>query len=182
VKELILKALSHTEARINKGFPIDREADFQTLMCGELYKLLPEQIIRQEFTLSRSYQSYSNANAKKKLPSRVDFYLEDGNRNAVIELKYFASAGSEYKQDQLGDIAKVERIVEAGEADEGFCIQLVKVGVEKLLFSGEVNPGTYEQTVGKINYKYEIKGQYEINHVHLKNGLYCVTFHHIQKQ
>lgn len=79
----------------------------------------------------------------------------------------------------LADLAKVERIVESDEADEGFCIQLVKEGVIKRLPKGLIEAKSYKKEVGRWDYNFEIKGQYEITPKLQANGRYLIV-HHVQ--
>ncbi|WP_406734382.1 hypothetical protein RJD39_21415 [Vibrio scophthalmi] len=164
MKALVLEALERSMERIEDNYPIEREVDFQSVLFGELYKAIPEAVVRFEHTLTRDYQSYhmrgSNTVNRK---SRVDLQIALDSKVIVIELKYFKGASKEDRMDMLADIAKVERIVEAGEASEGFCIQLVKKNVIERLPTGTVDIKSYNEKVGRWDYKFEIKGRYQIS-------------------
>ena len=181
MKKEILEALECSMERIDNPYPINKEADFQSVLFGELYKALPEAIVRFEHILQHDYQSYclrgrSTANRK----SRVDLHIQTPSRVIVIELKYFKGASKEDCTDMLADLAKVERIVESGEADEGFCIQLVKEGVIERLPKGPVEAKSYKKEVGCWDYNFEIKEQYEtIPKLHA-NGRSLIV-HHVQR-
>ncbi|EPJ2794563.1 MULTISPECIES: hypothetical protein [Vibrio] len=180
MKKEILEALECSMKRIDNSYPINREVDFQSVLFGELYKALPEAIIRFEHILQKDYQSYrlrgrSNNNRK----SRVDLYIQTPTNVIVIELKYFKGASSEDCTDMLADIAKVERIVESGEANEGFCFQLVKEGVVKRLPKGRIEAKSYKKEVGRWDYDFEIKGKYEITPELQANGRSLIA-HHVQ--
>lgn len=79
----------------------------------------------------------------------------------------------------LADVAKVERIVESDEADEGFCFQLVKEGVVERLPKGEIEAKLYKEEVGRWDYEFEIKGKYVITPELLVNGRSLIV-HHVQ--
>jgi hypothetical protein len=180
VKKEILEALNRSMERIDNPYPINKEVDFQSVLFGELYKALPKAIIRFEHILQHDYQSYrlrgrSTANRK----SRVDLHIQTPSKVIVIELKYFKGASKEDCADMLADLAKVERIVESDEADEGFCIQLVKEGVIDRLPKGQIKAKSYKKEVGRWDYNFEIKGQYEITPKLQANCRYLIV-HHVQ--
>ncbi|HDY7983667.1 hypothetical protein [Vibrio vulnificus] len=180
MKKAVLEALDRSMLRVDNPYPIDREVDFQSVFFGELYKALPEAIIRFEHTLQSDYQSYrlhGSSTASRK--SRVDLHVQTESKTIVIELKYFKGASKEERLDMLADLAKVERIVESEEAHEGFCIQLVKAGVIERLRQGMVEARTYKEKVGRWDYNFEIKGQYEIIPRLQANGRSLIV-HHIQ--
>lgn len=180
MKREILEALECSMGRINNSYPINKEVDFQSVLFGELYKALPEAIVCFEHILQHDYQSYhlrgsSNNNRK----SRVDLYIQTPSEVIVIELKYFKGASKEDCTDMLADVAKVERIVESGEANEGFCFQLVKEGVVERLPKGCIEAKTYKEEVGRWDYDFEIKGNYEITPELQANGRSLIV-HHVQ--
>jgi hypothetical protein len=180
VKKIIMQALQCSMARVDNPFPIEREVDFQSVLFGELYKALPEAVIRFEQRLENDFQSYSlHGNSTKNRKSRVDLHIQTESKKVVIELKYFKGASREDQMDMLADLAKVERIVESGEADEGFCIQLVKEGVISRLPSGVIVTKAYDEKVGRWDYNFEIKGKYEIKPEYQGNGR-SVIIHHVQ--
>jgi hypothetical protein len=180
VKKIIMEALQCSMARVDNPYPIEREVDFQSVLFGELYKALPEAVIRFEKTLENDFQSYSMRGiSNKNRKSRVDLHIQTELKKVVIELKYFKGASREDRMDMLADLAKVERIVESGEADEGFCIQLVKEGVISRLHSGVIDTRTYDEKVGRWDYNFEIKGKYEIKPECQNNGR-SVIVHHVQ--
>ena len=168
--------------RIVNGYPIERESDFQSVFFGELYKELPNAIIRLEHTLKGDYQSYIGKGKELKTrKSRVDINVEFDNVITVIELKYLQGAGKSVKADMLADIAKVERIIEANEAHEGFCIQLVKPGVINRLPVGPIEIGKRQLSISSFNYNFEIKGQYHIT-PHIEVDDYVIILHYIESK
>lgn len=180
MKKAILKALECSMKRVDNPYPIEREVDFQSVLFGELYKALPEAIIRFEHTLKSDYQSYRMRDSStKNRKSRVDLHIQTESKIIIIELKYFKGASKEDCTDMLADLAKVERIVESKEADEGFCIQLVKKGVIDRLPKGVIEVKSYEEKVGRWDYNFEIKGQYDITPEQQANG-YSLIVHHVQ--
>lgn len=180
MKKIILNALECSMARVEQPYPIEREVDFQSVLFGELYKALPEAIIRFEHTLKNDYQSYRmRDSSSKSRKSRVDLHIQTESKIIVLELKYFKGASKEDCADMLADLAKVERIVESEEADEGFCIQLVKEGVIERLPEGKVEAKVYDERVGRWDYNFEIKGQYEITPEQQVDGRSLIV-HHVQ--
>lgn len=180
MKNVILKALDCSMAKIDNPYPVNKEADFQCILFGELYKALPEAIIRFEHKLRGDYQSYRlRGSPVKNRKSRVDLHIQLGSKIAVIELKYFKGASKEDCADMLADLAKVERIVEAKEADEGFCIQLLKEGVVKRLPKGPIEVKHYKKEIGRWDYDFEIKGRYELAPELQVNGRSLIV-HHVQ--
>lgn len=179
MEDVILSALENSMERIENGFPISCEADFQSIMFGELYKILPDFIIRFEVRMAGDYQSYiKHGSTAKNRKSRVDIHIASGDNTAVVELKYFKGADKESRADMIADIAKVERIVESAEAQEGFCIQLVKPGVVKRLPSGRVETGRHQALINGWSYDFEIKGNYDIDANVCPDG-HAVIFHHV---
>lgn len=162
MKNQILNALNRSLLRIKEGYPIEREVDFQSVLFGELYKELPSAIIRFEHTLKNDYQSYiQRGSTTKTRKSRVDLHITNADKSIVIELKYFKGSSKEDCADMIADLAKVERIVEAGEANEGFCIQLIKKGVIDRLPT-VIEQQEYSIEVGRWDYNFEIKGEYQV--------------------
>ncbi|WPU31423.1 hypothetical protein SIO17_20600 [Pseudoalteromonas piscicida] len=179
MKDIIIRALKYAMVRIDNSYPIEREVDLQSVLFGELYKAMPKAIVRFEHTLKSDFQSYRmRGRSAKNRKSRVDLHIQTRLKKAVIELKYFKGAGRESCIDMLADLAKVERIVESREADEGFCIQLVKQGVISRLPS-VISTGVYNEIVGRWHYNFEIKGQYEIKPMRQNNG-FTLIVHHVQ--
>lgn len=180
MKKAVLEALDSSMLRVDNPYPIDREVDFQSVLFGELYKALPEAVIRFEHTLQSDYQSYRlHGSSTENRRSRVDLHIQTESKTIVIELKYFKGASKEDCMDMLADLAKVERIVESEEAHEGFCIQLVKAGVIEYLPQGLIDAKSYEKKVGRWDYNFEIKGKYEIIPKLQANGRSLIV-HHIQ--
>lgn len=180
MKKEILEALECSMKRIDNPYPINKEVDLQSVLFGELYKALPEAIIRFEHILQHDYQSYRlRGHPTENRKSRVDLHIQTPSKIIVIELKYFKGASKEDCTDMLADLAKVERIVESDEADEGFCIQLVKEGVIKRLPKGLIEAKSYKKEVGRWDYNFEIKGQYKITPKLQANGRYLIV-HHVQ--
>jgi len=180
VKNIVLSALERAMIRIDNRYPLEKEVDFQSVLFGELYKALPDAVIRFEQTLKRDFQSYNMRDrSTKNRKSRVDIHIQTESKIIVIELKYFKGATREDCTDMLADLAKVERIVESDEADEGFCIQLVKAGVVRRLPFGVIEARTYHEKVGRWDYNFEIKGQYEIKPELQGNGC-SLIIHHVQ--
>ena len=179
MKNEVINALDRSLLRIKGGYPVEREVDFQSVLFGELYKELPDAIIRFEHTLKNDYQSYvQRGRATKNRKSRVDLHISDAGKTIVIELKYFKGASKEDCADMIADLAKVERIVEAGEANEGFCIQLVKEGVINRLPT-LVEQKEYSFEVGRWNYNFEIKRKYQVASREAPCGR-SVIWHHIK--
>lgn len=146
MKKEILEALECSMKRIDNPYPINKEVDLQSVLFGELYKAFPEAIIRFEHILQHDYQSYRlRGHPTENRKSRVDLHIQTPSKIIVIELKYFKGASKEDCSDMLADLAKVERIVESDEADEGFCIQLVKEGVIKRLPKGLIEAKSYKK-------------------------------------
>lgn len=181
MKECVSEALGNAMDKIGKGFPVLREADFHAVLFGELYKKLPDAVVRFETTMGDDYQSYKAIGSlPKNRKSRVDIHIEHNNAVSVVELKYFKGAGQAVEADMLADIAKLERIVEAHEASEGFCIQLLKPGVMERLPSGCIENGRHTPSIAGWDYDFEIKGKYEISPLVCAGG-YTVIVHHIGK-
>lgn len=180
MKKEILEVLECSMAKIDNPYPINKEVDFQSVLFGELYKALPEAIIRFEHILQHDYQSYRlRGRSTENRKSRVDLHIQTSTKVIVIELKYFKGASREDCTDMLADVAKVERIVESDEADEGFCFQLVKEGVVERLPKGEIEAKLYKEEVGRWDYEFEIKGKYVITPELLVNGRSLIV-HHVQ--
>lgn len=180
MRDTLKTALSNAIDRIQNGYPIAREVDFQSVLFGEFYKAFPEAIIRFEHSMSQDYQSYHMRGTNpKNRKSRVDLFIETKIKKVVVELKYFKGASKEDRMDMLADIAKVERIVESKEAHEGFCIQLVKSNVIERLPKGEIERCAYSNKVGRWDYNFEIKGHYSIEPELYDDGK-ALIFHHIK--
>ncbi|PHI34661.1 hypothetical protein CBQ28_23665 [Pseudoalteromonas sp. GCY] len=165
--------------RIESGYPLNREVDFQSVLFGELYKAFPKAVIRFEHTLAEDYQSYKmrgSNTARRK--SRVDLHIASDTKVVVIELKYFKGSSKEDRMDMLTDLAKVERIVESGEANEGFCIQLVEKNIIKRLPTGLIETRLYKEKVGRWDYDFEIKGKYQIM-PDLRDDGRALILHHV---
>ncbi|MCU8058494.1 hypothetical protein L5L78_20360 [Shewanella sp. SM34] len=179
MKSGILHALEKSLDRIYNNYPVENEIDFQSVLFGELYKQFPDAIIRFEHRLKSDYQSYARRGSiTKNRKSRVDLHLSYASQTIVIELKYFKGSSLEERTDMLADIAKVERIVEAKEANEGFCIHLIKEGIISRLPS-EIETKKYEMKVGRWDYNFEIKGIYEVNSTKALCGRSFIV-HHIK--
>ena len=167
--------------RIDNGYPIESEADFQAVLFGEIYKILPAAIISFEKKLKQDYQSYMEIGKNPtKRKSRIDIYIENNGKITAIEVKYFKGAGKAVEADMLADIAKLEKVVEAKEAHEGFCIQLVKPGVLKRLPTGHIEVGQYKPNISGWNYDFEIKGQYHISPT-IAPSNYATIVHYIRE-
>lgn len=179
MKNLVLKALERSMERIESGYPLNREVDFQSVLFGELYRVFPNAVIRFEHTLAEDYQSYKmrGSNTKNR-KSRVDLHIASDAEVVVIELKYFKGSSREDRIDMLADLAKVERIVQSGEANEGFCFQLVKKNVIKRLPTGLVETRLYREEVGRWDYEFEIKGKYQIK-PDLRDDGRALIIHHV---
>ncbi|MBB1476046.1 hypothetical protein [Shewanella sp. SG41-3] len=179
MKNEVLNALNRSLIRIKEGYPVDREVDFQSVLFGELYKELPSAIIRFEHTLKNDYQSYAQrGSSTKNRKSCVDLHITDAGKAIVIELKYFKGSSKEDCADMIADLAKVERIVEAGEANEGFCIQLIKEGVIDRLPT-IIEKKEYSFEVGRWDYNFEIKGKYQVVSSKSPCGRFLI-WHHIK--
>jgi hypothetical protein len=175
-------ALEKVTVRIANGYQIDCESDFKSVLFGELYKELPNAIIKFEKKLCGDYQSYTeNGKARGKRKSRVDLHVEHESKIVVIEVKYLQGAGASVKADMIADIAKVERIIEAEEASEGYCIQLVKPRIVKRLPIGPVEIGHHHPIISGWNYDFEIKGQYQIKPSIHEDG-YATIVHHVGQE
>ena len=159
----ITSAVEKSLQRIQEGFPIECESDFQSVFFGELYNELNTSIVRLEKKLNGDYQSYSETGkTTHKRKSRVDIHIIYNNQPYVIELKFLQGASQATKADMIADIAKVERIIESGEATNGFCVQLIKPGVLKKLPSGAIETGHHRPSISGWDYDFFIKGNYEI--------------------
>lgn len=105
------------------------EADFQHALAWELHTVLPDASIRLEFRADPNAKIY------------VDLWVNERGERIAIELKYktrslTASVGGESfnllnqsaqdigRYDFLKDVQRIERLVEAGLASEGYAVFL----------------------------------------------------------
>ena len=80
--------------RIDNGYPIESEADFQVILFGEIYKILPAAILSFEKKLKLDYQSYMEIGKNPtKRKSRIYIHIENNGKITGIEVKYFKGAG-----------------------------------------------------------------------------------------
>lgn len=181
INQIIKEAALNAHQRILSGATVSVEKDFQEFVFGELYKLLPDKRVKWEIKVNGNHQSYYFTDKKRASNSRVDLAIETEFEAYAIELKFIKNAGKEQRLDLIGDIAKLEQIIEHCGYNAGYAIQLIAPKVSSRMKLQNAPAGKYRELLGtKLQYDFFLKQHYDFKYVG-DDDKYQLVLHEVVK-
>ncbi|WP_182026812.1 hypothetical protein [Vibrio rotiferianus] len=166
IHKAINEAVLNTHRKILSGAKVRIEKDFQEFVFGELYKLLPNKRVKWEVKVNGNHQSYYFTDRNRSSHSRIDLAIESEDEAIAIELKYIKNAGREQELDLVGDIAKLEQVIEHCDYKAGYAIQLIAPNVSSRMNLELAKAGEYRELLGtKLQYSFFLKQPYSFDYI-----------------
>lgn len=181
IQRAINEAVINTHRKILSGAKVSVEKDFQEFVFGELYKLLPDKRVKWEMKVDGNHQSYYFTDKNSSSHSRIDLAIESKDEAIAIELKFIKNAGREQVLDLIGDIAKLEQVIEHCDYKGGYAIQLIAPKVSSRMNLEFAKAGEYRELLGtKLQYDFLLKTSYSFDYIG-EDDKYQIVIHEVEK-